>query len=67
MHQNSKETVLTLANATALAACVVHSLVGTNVSTTINGNVASRSVLASMVASRIHARFAKHTSRGVQK
>lgn len=66
MHQRSKETVLALANATALATGIVHSLAGTDVSRTLNGNTATRKVLAAMVASRIHARFAKHTSRSAQ-
>ena len=63
MHSRSQETVLALANATAVATGIVHSLVGTDVSKTINGNTATRKVLAAMVASRIHAKFSKYTSR----
>jgi hypothetical protein len=66
MQTRSKETVLSVANAIALATGVVHELVGKNVSDTINNNAATRTVLASMMASRIHSNFSKHTSRSAK-
>ena len=67
MKQRSKDTVLALANATAVATGIVHHISGKGVADTLNGSKVSRSVLAGLIASRIHARFSNHTSKAVAK
>lgn len=67
MQQRSRDTVLSLANANALATGIVHQISGTQVANTLNGAKASRVLLANLIASRIHANFAQHTSKAIAK
>lgn len=66
MHPRSKDSVLALANATALATGVVHQVSGGEVSKTLGGHKATRKVLADLVSSRIHAKFSKHTAKATK-
>ena len=67
MKPNSKRTVIALANAIEVAAGVTHEISGQDTAKTLNGHRATRAALADRVASRIHAKFAKHISNKVQK
>lgn len=66
MKAKSKDTVHALANAITLTTGVIHELVGKTVGNTINGQKASRSALAQLVASRIQARFSSYSSKAVK-
>jgi hypothetical protein len=63
MNVNSKRTVIVLANAIEAAAGAVHELTGSDTAQTIAGNRVTRAALADMIAQRINARFAAHTTR----
>lgn len=65
MKHQSKNTVMTLSNAIEFVTGVVHEVVGQDVGKTINGQKASRAALAQLIASRVSARFAKHTTTKV--
>lgn len=66
MHIQSKQTVLTIANATALATAIVHDISGNEVANTLNGVTVNKTALADLIGSRIHANFSNYTSKGVQ-
>ena len=63
MHIKSKQTVLALANAITLATGVIHRISGNQVSANLNGQRATRQVLANLIARRINANFSKHTGK----
>lgn len=66
MHKRSKDTVHAIANANALATGIVHQISGNEVAKTLNGQQTTRSVLANLIGSRIHANFSKHISKAVK-
>ncbi len=65
MKPKSKDTVVTLANAIEVVIGVVHEVSGKDVANTLNGDKLSRAALSNLVASRVHARFAKHVNKAV--
>lgn len=63
MKSKSKDTVMALANAIELGACVVHEIAGHEVGKTINGSKATVDAIGRLMAARLSARFSKHTSQ----
>jgi hypothetical protein len=61
----SKATVLAVANATALAAAIVHKICGNEVANTLNGVAVNKATLTEMISSQIHANYSTYTSKGV--
>ncbi len=57
MKQQSKETVLTLANANALVVGIVGNVAGTEVASTLNGNPVTKQALTDLVDSHMRARL----------
>jgi hypothetical protein len=66
MLKQSKSTVLTIANATALASSIVHEIAGNEVANTLNGKPVNKSALADLIGSRVHANFSNYTSKATQ-
>lgn len=66
MLPQSKQTVQTIANATALATAVVNQIAGNEVANTLNGSPVNKAALDELIGSRIHANFSNYTSKGVQ-
>lgn len=66
MKSQSQDTVLALANTIELVTGTVHELLGDQIAATINGQQATRAALATLVASRIQARFSNLTTSAVK-
>jgi hypothetical protein len=56
----SKDTVLSISNATELASGVIHQLLGNEVSNTLDGSFINKETLANIITLRIQARFSKY-------
>jgi hypothetical protein len=66
MKIHSKNTVITVANATALAAGIIKELSGKEIANTLNGAVVSKAGFEDLIASRIHANFSTFTQKAVK-
>ena len=64
MNKKSKDTVYSVANATELAASVVHKLMGNQIANTLNGSIINRKTLTEIVSLRIQSNFSKYTKIG---
>lgn len=63
MLKQSEKTVLTIANAVALATAVVHQISGNEVANTLNGTVVNKAAMGELIASRVHANFSHYTNK----
>ena len=66
MLTQSKQTVHTIANATALATAIVHEIAGNEIANTLNGATLNKNAMDELIGSRIHANFSNYTKKGVQ-
>lgn len=65
MHKKSKVTVITVANAIALATSIAERVSGSPVSTTLLGNALTATTLADLMAARIGSRYSNFTGKVV--
>jgi len=66
MKIQSKDTVVTLANAIKLVTAAAHEVIGQRAGSLLQQETGPRKALANLVASRINAHFSKHTSQQVK-
>ncbi len=67
MLTQSKQTVLTIANATALASSIVHEIAGNEVANTLSGAPSNKAAMDDLIGSRIHSQFSNYTSKAVKQ
>ena len=63
MNLKSEQTIITLANATALVAGIVQRVSGNEVAASLNGQAVTRATLASLIANRIYVNLLHPTGR----
>jgi hypothetical protein len=56
----SKDTVLSISNATELASGVIYQLLGNEVSNTLDGSFINKETLSNIITLRMQARFSKY-------
>lgn len=66
MLKQSEKTVLTLANAIALATSIVHQVSGNEVANTLNGAIVNKAAMGELIASRVHANFSNFTNKAAK-
>ncbi len=63
MKIESKQTIVTLANAIELAGNIINNLMGNEVANTLEGNPINKSTLNEIISMRVQANFGKYTTK----